>query len=92
MLITASVDSDVKCEWCDWCGDVLQEILDLGNVMERQVGDLSGGELQRFAIAIVCIQNANIYMFDEPSSYLDVKQRLNASKAIRSMVSSTSYE
>ncbi len=28
----------------------------------------------------------DIYMFDEPSSYLDVKQRLNAAKVIRSLL------
>ncbi|KAF3791786.1 ABC transporter E family member 2 [Nymphaea thermarum] len=39
----------------------------------ENVGDLSGGELQWFAIAVVAIQSAEIYMFDEPSSYLDVK-------------------
>lgn len=49
------------------------EALDLQSVMEREVGHLSGGELQRFVIAITCIQNADIFMFDEPSSYLDVK-------------------
>lgn len=37
---------------------------------------LQGGELQRFAIAVVVVQRADVYMFDEPSSYLDVKQRL----------------
>lgn len=41
-----------------------------------QVENLSGGELQRFAIAVVAVQRADVYMFDEPSSYLDVKQRL----------------
>ena len=61
-------------------------ILDLREVMTRQVEQLSGGELQRFAIAIVCVQRSDIYMFDEPSSYLDVKQRLNAARAIRSLI------
>ena len=42
--------------------------------------NLSGGELQRFAIAAVAIQEANVYMIDEPSSYLDVRQRLKAAK------------
>ncbi|XP_050723162.1 protein Pixie-like isoform X1 [Eriocheir sinensis] len=65
--------------------------LDLRAVLGRNIEDLSGGELQRFAIAMVCIQNANIYMYDEPSSYLDVKQRLNASRAIRSMVRADNY-
>ena len=53
--------------------------------------NLSGGELQRFAIAMSCIQNANMYMFDEPSSYLDVKQRLNAARTIRSLLDPDTY-
>jgi ATP-binding cassette subfamily E protein 1 len=61
-------------------------ILDLVKVKDRNVEDLSGGELQRFACAMVCIQDADIFMFDEPSSYLDVKQRLNAAKAIRDLL------
>jgi ATP-binding cassette subfamily E protein 1 len=59
--------------------------------MEREVGHLSGGELQRFVIAITCIQNADIFMFDEPSSYLDVKQRLKAAKMIRSLLGPDNY-
>ncbi len=47
-------------------------------VCDRNVENLSGGELQRFAIAVVCAQEAQVYMIDEPSSYLDVKQRLKA--------------
>lgn len=53
----------------------------------HQVGLLSGGELQRFAIATVAVQIADVYMFDEPSSYLDVKQRLTAAAVIRDIVS-----
>jgi ATP-binding cassette subfamily E protein 1 len=60
--------------------------LELNQVIDRNVGDLSGGELQRFAIAVVAIQNAEIYMFDEPSSYLDVKQRLKAARVVRSLL------
>ncbi|KAG7157673.1 ATP-binding cassette sub-family E member 1-like [Homarus americanus] len=71
--------------------DDMLTVLDLRNVLGRNIEDLSGGELQRFAIAMVCIQDANIYMYDEPSSYLDVKQRLNASRAIRSMVQADNY-
>ena len=51
---------------------------ELDKLLMRNVEDLSGGELQRFAICVVCVQQANVYMFDEPSSYLDVKQRLKA--------------
>ena len=59
--------------------------------MDRDVHNLSGGELQRFAIAMSCVQKANMYMFDEPSSYLDVKQRLNAARAIRSLLDPDTY-
>jgi ATP-binding cassette subfamily E protein 1 len=61
--------------------------LDLLHVRDRNVEVLSGGELQRFAIAVVVVQAADVYMFDEPSSYLDVKQRLKAATTIRSIVS-----
>ena len=40
---------------------------------------------------MVCIQRANVYMFDEPSSYLDVKQRLNAARAIRELKEADKY-
>jgi len=62
------------------------DLLQLNHVQDRDIGDLSGGELQRFAIAVTVIQKADVYMFDEPSSYLDVKQRLNAGRAIRNVL------
>lgn len=59
---------------------------ELKHVLDRDVRVLSGGELQRFAIAIVCVQQSDVYMFDEPSSYLDVKQRLTAAHMIRQLL------
>mmetsp|Transcript_18454 Transcript_18454/g.74072 ORF Transcript_18454/g.74072 Transcript_18454/m.74072 type:complete len:363 (+) Transcript_18454:225-1313(+) len=64
----------------------LQE-LDLETVVDRDVQILSGGELQRFALAVVYVQEADVYMIDEPSSYLDVRQRLKAASVIRELVS-----
>nr|CAB3219639.1 ATP-binding cassette sub-family E member 1 [Phallusia mammillata] len=71
--------------------DYYCELLELNHVLNRKIEDLSGGELQRFAIAIVCVQKADVYMFDEPSSYLDVRQRLNAAVAIRNLVKANNY-
>lgn len=71
------------------CGNRLLNcvvLADLHNIKGRNVTDLSGGELQRFACAMVCIQAGDIFMFDEPSSYLDVKQRLKAAQTIRSLL------
>lgn len=71
--------------------DELIKDLELQNVLEREVSALSGGELQRFAIAVAACVKADVYMFDEPSSYLDVKQRLTAAKVIRSLLRHDSY-
>ena len=69
----------------------LLRVLELEQVCDRNVADLSGGELQRFAIAVVVLQSADIYMMDEPSSYLDVKQRLKAARTIRSLLKPSVY-
>lgn len=61
------------------------EQLDLGNILERKLGEISGGELQRVAIAATVLKKANLYIFDEPTSYMDIKQRLKVSKFIRSL-------
>ncbi|OBA24718.1 P-loop containing nucleoside triphosphate hydrolase protein [Hanseniaspora valbyensis NRRL Y-1626] len=71
--------------------EMLIKDLQLYDVLEREISKLSGGELQRFAIAMACVQSADIYMFDEPSSYLDVKQRLKAAHMIRSLLAPTVY-
>lgn len=65
--------------------------LDLQNMQTRQVKDLSGGELQRLAIAVTLLQNANIYIFDEPASYLDIKQRIKIASLIKSSRSLDNY-
>ena len=71
--------------------ELVVEKLELEKILERQVSQLSGGELQRYIIAETCLQDADIYLFDEPSSYLDVKQRLNAARMIRSMLDIEKY-
>jgi len=59
--------------------------LELTTVWDRDLQVLSGGELQRVAVAAALSREADVYLFDEPSSYLDVKQRLQVAKAIRSL-------
>lgn len=65
--------------------DYLIEELGLGNSINRNIKDLSGGELQRLAIAVAAIKDADYYFFDEPSSYNDVYQRLAVAKVIREL-------
>jgi len=67
---------------------VLEEIindLELGHLLDRDLGVLSGGELQRVAIATAIIRDAPVYLFDEPSSFLDVYQRTRAARIIRGL-------
>ena len=63
----------------------LAERLELQAIWNRSLDVLSGGELQRVAVAAAICREANLYLFDEPSSYLDVKQRLEVARAIRSL-------
>ena len=49
-------------------------------LMDQEVQNLSGGELQRVALAMCLGQPADIYLIDEPSAYLDSEQRIMASK------------
>jgi len=65
--------------------DEIAEELELKKVWDRPLDVLSGGELQRVAVAAALCREADVYLFDEPSSYLDVKQRLVVARAIRSL-------
>lgn len=66
-------------------GDDLFKKFDMGDVRERSLVDLSGGELQRLAIMAAMVRDADVYYFDEPSSYLDIYQRLNVAREIRAL-------
>ncbi len=65
--------------------ETLIEQLELRGIWDRPLEVLSGGELQRVAVAAALSREADVYLFDEPSSYLDVKQRLQVAKTIRSL-------
>jgi len=60
-------------------------LLDLDIILDRNVDQVSGGELQRVAIAATALKKANVYFFDEPTSYLDIKQRIKISRFIRNL-------
>ncbi len=67
--------------------DRVAQELELGKLLKRNLDVLSGGELQRAAIAATMLREAGVYLFDEPSSYLDIRQRLRMARAIRSLAS-----
>ena len=65
--------------------DEITKELGLYHLIERKVKELSGGELQRMAICATLMKEADVYFFDEPSSYLDIYQRMNIVKIIQKL-------
>lgn len=66
--------------------DEAMDALDVEKLMDKRLDTLSGGELQRIAVALSICREGDVYIFDEPSSHLDVYQRIKVSKAIRNLV------
>ena len=63
----------------------LTKTLGLENSIDQNVKELSGGELQRLAVAIASVKDADFYFFDEPSSYNDIYQRTGVARVIQSL-------
>ncbi|WP_058828769.1 ribosome biogenesis/translation initiation ATPase RLI [Haloferax sp. Q22] len=66
--------------------DRLLTALDVRSLLDRSVSDLSGGERQRIAITATLAADADLYLFDEPSSFLDANQRFKIARVIREHV------
>ena len=68
--------------------NLLNEIsdrLEISHLLERNLPQLSGGELQRVAICATVLKDADVYFFDEPSSYLDIHERMRIVKLIQEL-------
>jgi ATP-binding cassette subfamily E protein 1 len=72
-------------------GDNAKKVLEklgVDGIYKKDVKELSGGELQAMSISAALMKDADIYFFDEPSSYLDISQRLKISRVLRELSSS----
>jgi ATP-binding cassette subfamily E protein 1 len=56
--------------------EIFADELGIAHIMDRKLSVLSGGELQRVAICATLLKEADVYFFDEPSSYLDIYERM----------------
>jgi len=65
-------------------GELIKK-LDLANSVDQNLNELSGGELQRLAVAVSASKEADFYFFDEPSSYNDVFQRTGVARVIHGL-------
>jgi ATP-binding cassette subfamily E protein 1 len=60
-------------------------VLKLEAILDHDIGTLSGGELQRVAIAACLARDADLYFLDEITPFLDIYQRISAAKLIREL-------
>ena len=60
--------------------------LDLVHLQDRQADKLSGGELQRVAVGLCLAKDADLYLLDEPSAFLDSEQRVKVAKLLRRLM------
>ena len=70
---------------------IVIEKLKLENILERDVKHLSGGELQKLAIAAALLRDADVYILDEPTTHLDVVERLRVCEAIKEITQRGKY-
>ena len=61
------------------------QLMGITHILDRKLGDLSGGELQRVAICATLLKEADVYFFDEPSSYLDIYERMRMVGVVRGL-------
>jgi ATP-binding cassette subfamily E protein 1 len=69
-----------------WYKTEIAQPLRLQALLDRNIMELSGGELQKVAIAACLSRKTDIFLLDEPSAYLDVEERLNIAKTLRRVV------
>jgi len=68
-----------------------EQIIDpikIKKLYNKSVKNLSGGELQKVAIAACLLQKVDLYALDEPSAFLDVEDRIAIAKMIQRFVRS----
>ena len=65
--------------------DEMVVTLGIDHLLDRTLSQLSGGELQRVAICATLLRDVDVYFFDEPSSYLDIFERMRIVKIIQEL-------
>jgi ATP-binding cassette, sub-family E, member 1 len=62
--------------------------LKIKKLYNKSIKNLSGGELQKVAVATCLLKKADVYALDEPSAFLDVEDRIAIAKFIQRFVRS----
>jgi iron complex transport system ATP-binding protein len=59
------------------------EQLELGDLREKRITELSGGQLQRVFLARTLIQDPAVILLDEPTNHLDLKYQVELLRRLR---------
>lgn len=65
--------------------------LDLDKLFDNQILKLSGGQLQTLVCAVNLLKPGNVYIFDEPTNYLDIEYRIKVANLIKDLCKSDTY-
>ncbi len=85
-LFTDSEDTVRDIMFREKINKKLASVFNLGVLVGKKLRELSGGELQRFSVARCLAKDADVYLIDEPSAYLDVEERISVAKAIKDVM------
>ena len=83
---------DIVTKYADYIDyDKIINTLDINKIMENTIVTLSGGELQKLVIAITLMKDGNVYIFDEPTNYLDIEYRIKVANLIKELKGANKY-
>ena len=62
------------------------EILDLNELKNKFINELSGGQSQRAFLAMAIAQNSNILLLDEPTTFLDINYQIKFLESLKNLI------
>lgn len=71
--------------------NIIIKELDLEKLLNNKIENLSGGELQKVICSLSLLKKADVYIFDEPTNYLDIEYRVKIANLIKNNNTETTY-
>ena len=62
------------------------EIMDLNELKDKFINELSGGQSQRAFLAMIIAQNSKVLLLDEPTTFLDINYQIKLLESLRKLL------
>ena len=62
------------------------EIMDLNELQNKFINELSGGQSQRAFLAMIIAQNSKVLLLDEPTTFLDINYQIKLLESLRKLL------